>query len=381
MLSEDASVFQIDSDLIDNNFLEKIGEAYNRRLQKLYAKGCDGNCYQPINEEPYRDLMVFYLHLTFNCPLRCSFCYADGGVRKSAELTAVQHYEILQDAVRAGFRKLVITGGEPLVYKEFDRLLNLLYKFEHKDISLVLRSSLSFPIPQERLAKIAAVFDSVVVSIDGTEERHDSIRGAGRFAQAMDNINRLQSCKGCRLELASVMEKPLYEGEQGRFIKELAAKLNASRITINAPKPLGRGMNMDVEYFVWKWPSKGFGLPRMRFGCGLGHNLYVEPDGNVYPCNAVCTSEHLLGNLTQVKLQDILENGKLLIYSNMGVDTNAKCKNCHVRYLCGGMCKAYFKDKDNPDSGDFYCYRKKNLLEKLLAHGVKLCEEDLYLFK
>lgn len=37
----------------------------------------------------------------------------------------------------------------------------------------------------------------------------------------------------------------------------------------------------------------------------------------------------------------------------MNVDTNEKCRACEMRYLCGGICGAWAKDKHNIDSGDF----------------------------
>jgi radical SAM protein with 4Fe4S-binding SPASM domain len=41
-----------------------------------------------------------------------------------------------------------------------------------------------------------------------------------------------------------------------------------------------------------------------------------------------------------------------------------KCRTCEVRYICGGICKAWVNDKKNVDSGDFDCSsRKKYFLQ------------------
>jgi len=40
-------------------------------------------------------------------------------------------------------------------------------------------------------------------------------------------------------------------------------------------------------------------------------------------------------------------------------------RTCEVRYLCGGICKAWVKDKHNIDSGDFDCTARKEYYTKI----------------
>ena len=104
----------------------------------------------------------------------------------------------------------------------------------------------------------------------------------------------------------------------------------------------------------------------LRFSCGLGQNLYVEPNGDAYPCYAWCEKEKLLGNLGQITLFELLSKGELYEYCRHNVDTNEKCKTCEVRYLCGGICKAWVKDKHNIDSGDFDCTARKEYFLRIV---------------
>ncbi|MDR1169305.1 MAG: radical SAM protein, partial [Prevotellaceae bacterium] len=55
-----------------------------------------------------------YVHITFNCNLRCTHCYADAGSRRD-EMSPEQFGTLAAEAVGAGFRQIVITGGEPSV--------------------------------------------------------------------------------------------------------------------------------------------------------------------------------------------------------------------------------------------------------------------------
>jgi len=104
---------------------------------------------------------------------------------------------------------------------------------------------------------------------------------------------------------------------------------------------------------------------RPRFSCGLGQNLYVEPDGVAYPCYAWCGADKRLGNLLKDRLEDVVEGIAFRELTLHDVDTNEKCRECEVRYLCGGMCKAWSRDKQNIDSGDFDCTARKAAFKHL----------------
>ena len=66
-----------------------------------------------------------------------------------------------------------------------------------------------------------------------------------------------------------------------------------------------------------------------------------------------------------IRDQALLDRGDLYEYQRCGVDTNEKCRACEVRYLCGGACRAWAKDRENPNSGDFDCASRKNYYLRL----------------
>ena len=103
---------------------------------------------------------------------------------------------VLEQAQTEGFRRLVVTGGEPLIHPDRAALLLGLREAQERqrrDASgpaqrrstcLVLRSNFALPLTDDELAAIAGVFDQVVVSIDGTRETHDERRGPGSYDAA-----------------------------------------------------------------------------------------------------------------------------------------------------------------------------------------------------
>jgi uncharacterized protein len=75
--------------------------------------------------------------------------------------------------------------------------------------------------------------------------------------------------------------------------------------------------------------------------CGLGQNLYVESSGESFPCYAYHKPHSYLGNVIAKGLGDILGSAAFGDLSSHTVHANPKCRECELRYLCGGACRAW----------------------------------------
>ncbi|MER2183573.1 MAG: radical SAM protein [Clostridia bacterium] len=334
---------------------------------RLWELGKDGGVHQPVITDYEGQLAKMYLYLTFSCPNRCWFCYADGGRRTCSELSPGDFARIVRQGVEAGFESVVLLGGEPLVYSGFSQLIREIQSIDRGKTQIVLRSSLSMPLGDELLVQICNTFDRIVTSIDGNEERHDSIRGKGRYACTLDNLRRGIALGKAEFSVNSVMSAEDFSGEQGKHVRALCDELGITRLTIQSPVPLGRAQDHQGQRLYWKKTVDPLGLKGQELfktSCGLGHNLYIEPDGKTYPCYAWCSPEHQLGDLSRESVAQLLSRRELLEIMNHGVDTNRKCKTCEVRYLCGGKCKIYVNDKHDIDSPDFDCAEKKAAILK-----------------
>lgn len=322
---------------------------------------------------PGDELNKLYLHVTFDCPLRCPHCYAEGGERKTVPMPPERFAEIVREAAGRMFRETVITGGEPLTWPGFDALCRELRGLDRKGMKLALRSSFGFEIPPERLKTAAELFDEIAVSVDGGREEHDARRGAGRYDLTVKNLERAAAA-GANLSLAATMGLEACGGAPGDSVRALAKRLNIEKIRFRPVLPLGRAAEAGGEPWQLCGEETELNRPfRPRASCGLGRNLYVEPDGTAYPCYAWCAPDKKLGDLSRETLGELLDRGELYGYQSRGVDTNEKCRICEVRYLCGGMCRAWAKDRENPDSGDFDCTSRRNYYTRLAR---RLGEED-----
>lgn len=327
------------------------------------------------NPYPENSLNKLYLHVTFSCPLRCPHCYAEGGEQRVRELPAERFASIVQEAADQGFRSVVITGGEPLAYPEFHRLCELLKNTDRKGTRLVLRSSFGFPIDEPVMKTLCGLFDEIVVSVDGDRQTHDARRGEGRYDQTVANLKKAVGLGMAeKLGLAATLSREQAEGAAGDSVRELAANLKITKIRFRPVLPLGRAGGAKQE--SWQLCSEEMDIPNdfyLRHSCGLGQNLYVRPDGESYPCYAWCAPEKLLGRLGEESLSALLGRGELYTYCQHDVDSNEKCRSCEVRYLCGGICKAWVHDKQNIDSGDFDCTERKRYFQQLVIELEKTC--------
>lgn len=211
---------------------------------------------------------------------------------------------------------------------------------------------------------IAAVFDRVVVSIDGDQASHDARRGQGTYERTVRNLETFsQIASPAKLGLWSVLSSEQLHGKEGRSVKELGHRLGAGLIHFDALKPMGSACYSECD-IISDLPERAEDL-RIRPNCGLGHILHVEPDGKAYPCYACMAPETMLADLSVEPLAALRD--KLFAYASVGVDSNEKCSHCEVRYLCGGLCLAYRPHPETPDSGDFDCESRRKALLSLLA--------------
>ncbi|MCP4218593.1 MAG: radical SAM protein [bacterium] len=295
-----------------------------------------------------------YIHVTFNCQLECSHCYAGAGNGNMEEMTVENVLRLIHEAEAAGFRQVIITGGEPLMHGRRRQLLEALAKARQTvaPMNIVLRTNLALPLGKEEMNRIAASAHQVVVSVDGGKKDHDARRGKGNYALVVNNIKNYMALNvpsepRAQLSLAAVMSAEEARGQRGQAVRELAAELGIDRIRFKPLLPVGRAI--DEKLPVQTESPAAFAEAEDIFAsafqplgsCGLGQNLYVDSTGHAFPCYAYRENHAHLGNVFQAGLQAVLVHESFRKLSCHTVDTNPKCRRCDVRYICGGACRAW----------------------------------------
>ncbi|MGD2105529.1 MAG: TIGR04083 family peptide-modifying radical SAM enzyme [Anaerolineae bacterium] len=335
---------------------------------------------------PRTRLNNLYLHVTFACPLRCTHCYAQAGPGRDGALPVTDIVRASRDAADLGFRHAVITGGEPLVHPRRDALLDELsdVRQEIKPLLTVLRTSLALPMRDDLLRRVGRSTDEVVVSVDGDRETHDARRGAGSYDLTVCNLRALvEMGYQTDLSLATVLPLCHVDGKEGDAVRALASDLGIRRIRFRPVLPLGRAAEAPpdvVPETLWGHVHPddvvAYGFTPVA-SCGIGENLYVEPDGGAYPCYAWRGERWLLGDVRlSGGLSGLIGTPAFRDLSRHTVDTNCRCKRCALRYLCGGACRAWNRlperEQTDLDAPPLDCNvlhsRARSLLRSALKH-------------
>jgi len=307
-----------------------------------------------LDKQSQEGLVNAYLHVTYGCNLQCTHCYARSGPGKGSPAMAVDDVvSLVYQAKGAGFRKSVITGGEPLNHPQRDLLLDSLegLRQEIKPMQTILRTNLAYHLTPPILKRLARTTDQVVVSIDGNEASHDVRRGAGTYARTTANLRLLvETNPKTRVSITAVLTNEQMDGSEGDAVRSLGEELEV-QVRFKSVLPLGRGAELRLKPAYYS--SLENDLDRLAYGarpvstCGLGVNLFVGPGGECYPCYALIGAHHQLGNALEEGLAVVLERNDT--YRRVTVDSNMKCNQCDLRYLCGGYCRAWSRDGD-PDA-------------------------------
>jgi pyrroloquinoline quinone biosynthesis protein E len=246
--------------------------------------------------------------LTYRCPLRCPYCsnpleYA----RHSAELDTETWLRVFREAEELGVVQLNLTGGEPLVRDDLERLVE---GARGLDLYTNLITS-GVPVTRERLARLRALgLDGVQLSIqDVTPQASDRIAGLRSFERKLevaawvkevgfpltlnivlhrlnldhvaDVIALAERLGADRLELANTQ----YLGwalVNRRALLPSRAQLEGAREVAAAARSRLRG-RMEVVFVL---PDYYGEFPKACMD-GWGRRfLVIAPDGLVMPCHA-----------------------------------------------------------------------------------------------
>lgn len=138
-------------------------------------------------------------NVTYRCNLRCEFCYAWRS--DYPELDDIGARRIVREICSSGVLALDFSGGEPFLRRDLEALGSLT-----KALGCLSGVNTNGTlIDADRASRTAISFDYVTVSIDGTEDVHDRIRGVrGTYRRARAAMEALKD-NGTRVGISSVV--------------------------------------------------------------------------------------------------------------------------------------------------------------------------------
>lgn len=280
-----------------------------------------------IPSSPSPSLRYLELLLTFRCNLRCRHCYL--GEPQTVDLAPEYLDLLLPEFDEMQGLRLLLSGGEPLLYPHWSKLASLLPGRGFRIVLLTngrqLEASLLADLPVHE----------VQVSLDGLTHGHEAMRGAGSFLRALAAARLVKEC-GKDLSIATMVHPGNLAELAG--LSEVVRELGAREWSLEAPAPIGRwtenaGLPADDERLS-QLLSLGFGgsYHGGAEGTACGRHLAaVLPDGRVCSCGFY--ADQPLGHLAE-GLREVWSRKKVALLSEL-----EWCRDCPAVQECGGGCR------------------------------------------
>ncbi|MBN1832485.1 MAG: radical SAM protein [Deltaproteobacteria bacterium] len=331
------------------------------------------------DQSPSYPLVSLYLYLSDQCNLSCRHCWISPGYSENAThgIPLEDLKNTILEAKTIGLQSVKLTGGEPLLYRDFNALLTFL---AGEGIAVIIESNGT--LFEHRILETLRLcqVDQIAVSLDAaTKEIHDEMRGVrGSFDRTLQGL-KLLSEYGFDFQIIMTLQRRNSQEIQG--LVSLAKELGAGSLKINHLVPCGRGEqifrnreNLSADELILLYQtverersSHGdldviFDLPvalrsiedikrRGIIECRILNILGILANGAFSICGIGQTMDELrMGNLYQDSIVEIWQNHRILMDLRDSLPRQLKgvCGNCLFRFQCLGACRAnaYALNKD-----------------------------------
>ena len=172
-----------------------------------------------------RNVSIVTLEITNSCNLQCKHCCQNAKLSKGK-------LDVSYDSLKAYIDKVLvlnpetiaITGGEPLIRPDFEKLVKYIRNRYSKKLVLMTNGTL---VTKEKSEFISEYFDSVEISLDGVDEETCSkVRGKGVYNHVVKAIGLLQKSGMNKITISMVETKDNMKFEDSFFAlnKKLGTK-------------------------------------------------------------------------------------------------------------------------------------------------------------
>ncbi|HEY3451737.1 MAG TPA: radical SAM protein [Myxococcales bacterium] len=288
----------------DGRLLAALGEAHPAARIAQALRGLTHLPLTRANAVRLRSFDTLFVEVTSRCNERCRHCYASAGPDTGADLPRAHLESSLTDARALGFRRVQLTGGEPLLRADLPDLVALARALGFEVCEIFTNGTLLDDALLSRLTPLSPSFAFSVYSARAAT--HDGItRLAGSHAATSAAIRRVLAHGLSARGAVVVMEENARElAETLRFMESLG--LDRDACSVAPSHAVGRGRRFEGAYEVPATPGperEGACDSFERGGTGV---LRIAADGGVFPC--IFNRVDRLGSLADRTLAEILRD-------------------------------------------------------------------------
>ncbi len=330
---------------------------------------------KPSTFTDYFRPLVFW-NLTYQCNLRCLHCYIRAKAQQDPnELTTEEALKLAREMVDMRIPLVILSGGEPLIRKDFWEIVEPMAKAPLPKLSLstngtLITKDVAFKLKDYNFSYVGISIDSIV------PEYHDRFRGVrGAFEATLRGIrNSIEA--GLDVGIRTTITK--YNVKEVPDIVKWSADQGIKRVSFYLLDTIGRGEEIkewlptpdqlkwmadelielareyadQLEILVVRGNFMGIYIAsklakdeedfkeylkmlQAQGDCGR-KSISVYPNGDVKPCQFIDWTT--LGNVREQSLREILkkDNPKLQPFLNVAQYLKGKCGRCQFKEICGG---------------------------------------------
>ncbi len=334
---------------------------------------------------PARYIRTAHWSITGQCNYRCKHCYMSAPDAKYGELSHEQIMDIVRQLIDCGVMEVTLTGGEPLVRRDFLEIVDALLEGGIRIAAIYSNGKL---VTENLLKELdrRGIKPEFNMSFDGVDGWHDWLRGidgAGRIAEEAflrcknmgfptgaemclhrgnkhllrRTVNRLAAL-GCR-SLKTVPISDVGAWKEGGYGPGISLEELYGLYLDYIPKYYEDGMPLAIQLggFFCADPQKPreYDIPSMKSCsdpsnlCVCGHArmvMYISAEGRTLPCMALSGMDiqqqfPLIGEiglaacLTDSAYMSLIETRASEILAH-----NLECAACEYALQCLGGCRA-----------------------------------------
>ncbi|AEE14523.1 Radical SAM domain protein [Thermodesulfobium narugense DSM 14796] len=335
------------------------------------------------------------VHLTERCNLRCRHCYQENQKTElkfddwenffSYSKDLIREWEIKYDIEIPFLIKL--TGGEPFLREDFFEIVKFLNEIDIEPYILTNGTL----IDKKMLSDLKKFrFNGFQISIEGSKDTHDNIRGQGTFYKVKDAIKLLKE-ENFRVFLKTTLSRLNYKDLNDLI--DISNKWGVDGLGFSRLVPIGNGSKLhdymlsssELKDFYLNLKAKNITSFELLIedplgvcvlddelkdkinsigGCSAGFSsITVLSDGEIVPCRRMPIS---LGNILKDDLRKIWSENEVLLSLRDKNKYKNGCSSCLYWNVCRG-CRAIAyslsKEKQSWLNKDPQCFLTESLIK------------------
>lgn len=303
-------------------------------------------------------------NITYKCNLRCGYC---GAYEKNTEeLDTKSVLSVVSEFAGLGTRLIKFSGGEPLLREDIGEIIEFC---RYKKLGVLINSN--GILVKKKINEIKNI-DEIQLSLDGTKDEHDFIRGAGTFDKTVEAI---EICKreGIKVIITTVISR--YNTSCVPYMVDLAGKYNVGIQFQPVDQMYSTNSSKDIRLL--------FSPSENEFKKAIAYIISIKKKGNKSIHNSISALRHIYYWPQPRKVKCLLDlihchiepDGRIFICSEFPgyhehlVKIGQSCKEAFCRLSLPYKCKeCWSSDAEYCMCADFKLDSMFEMWKRFLSH-------------